>query len=573
MRFNLAKSFIVPLLAILSGFGGRCGAAEDPFQYKWVYLSNNFIKEKNVDDSIEVLKKAAKAGYNGVFLTDCKFERWFDTVTVQRPLYDNNVKKLRQACRDLNLKVFVTCCAQGTDLLSVDPNLAEGVPVNAMPFEVRGGKIVAVNDLKLQNGSFEESSRPNEPAGWTVDEPGKIAFIDMDAKSDGKASLRFDFPAEPRNGRAMQHLTFKPFHYYHLTARIKTEGFTSPRTFDVKVIGKQQVMHQWFDIEPTQDWKTIDVVFNTFDNSEGTLYIGAWGPPQGKLWIDDIKIEAGGFVNLIRRDDCPLVVKSADGQTTYVEGKDFSPIKDPKMGNTDWPGLYKYWYEQPVVSIPAGSALKEGDTVNISYTHTMNTFGWGVFACMNHPKVLELAGKNLKELHTILQPDGYVLPYDEIRVCGWDGTYQKSGKTPLQAFTENIKACVAMVKYEDPGKPICVWNDMFDPYHNAGKKNEYYYLVKGIDPWYGACDALDKDVIIANWNSDAANRKPAMKFFDDRGHPQILCGFYDASSDNMTGWLAEGADIKSVRGVMYTTWGSNYSELDKFLKVCSDARK
>ena len=101
-------------------------------------------------------------------------------------------------------------------------------------------------------------------------------------------------------------------------------------------------------------------------------------------------------MNLIRRDDCPLTVKSIDGKISYAEGKDFSEIKkNPKMGNTDWPGLYKYWYEQPVVTIPAGSALKEGDRVNISYTHTMNTFGWGVFACINHPKVLEIAQRKI----------------------------------------------------------------------------------------------------------------------------------------------------------------------------------
>ena len=53
----------------------------------------------------------------------------------------------------------------------------------------------------------------------------------------------------------------------------------------------QQLMHQWFDFDATNDWKTLDIVFNTLDNSEGNLYIGAWGPPKGKLWIDDIKVK------------------------------------------------------------------------------------------------------------------------------------------------------------------------------------------------------------------------------------------------------------------------------------------
>src|SRR5689334_23242751 len=100
----------------------------DQMQYKWVYLSDNFMRAERVNEAIEVMKRAAKSGYNGIGIIDCKFSRWAENVTVHRPEYDNNLKRIRQACRDLKLQCYVFCCDQGPDMSAVDPNLAEGLP-------------------------------------------------------------------------------------------------------------------------------------------------------------------------------------------------------------------------------------------------------------------------------------------------------------------------------------------------------------------------------------------------------------------------------------------------------------
>ena len=42
----------------------------------WFYLSTNLLVDENVDRGIELLNRAAKAGYNGVLLADSKFSRW-----------------------------------------------------------------------------------------------------------------------------------------------------------------------------------------------------------------------------------------------------------------------------------------------------------------------------------------------------------------------------------------------------------------------------------------------------------------------------------------------------------------
>ncbi|HYF50807.1 MAG TPA: carbohydrate binding domain-containing protein [Planctomycetota bacterium] len=551
-------------------------ADESALPFKLVYISQNFMFEKNVNDVIKILERAAKAGYTGVALTDCKFHRWYETVTVKRPEYDNNVKRVRQACRDLKLACYVFAGDMGTDTMSVDPNLAEGSPVVDAPFVVKGGKLVPADTLALKNPSFEESTKPNTPAGWNADDPGTVAFLDETEKTEGKQSLRLE-PGPGKNAhgnaRLMQTVAVSPFRYYHVSVQVKTSDFEHVGSFYISAGGSQELIHQHFDIQPTQDWKTYDVVFNTLESKEVTLRIGSWGGRKGKIWIDNVKVEPGGFVNLIRREGCELKLTSPDGKTVYEEGKDVPEIKDPKMGNTDWPGLWKYWYEGPSVAIPQGSRLKEGDTVLASYNHAQMCYGYGVIGCMSNPKLMEVVQKNVREIQKVLQPDGYILPHDEIRHQGWCGCCVKSGKTPAKVLAENIAEHIAFIKKIDAGKPIFLWNDMVEPYHNAGKKDAHYYLVKGKDPWYNSWEGLDKDVIILNWHNFPENRLEAMKFFAERGHKQILCGFYDASSDDMIPWLKEAAQVKGIVGVMYTTWGNNFSELEKYLKVVETGTK
>lgn len=538
-----------------------------------VYISDNFMHEQAVTNSIGVLRKAAAAGYNAVLITDCKFDRWSETVTVDQQIYIANLKKVRQACRDLKMEVIATCLGQGADLLANDPNLAEGMPVIDAPFLAKGGMLVPADaDFPLKNASFEEAGRdPNQPAGWNVDFPGKCGFVDKVVTPDGKPSIRFEdikVNSSYGNGRLNQSVACKPFRTYHASVMIKTENFDAPRTINIMAMNpKQCLVHQLFDVKPTQDWTKYDVIFNTLDNTEVNFYAGSWGGGKGKLWIGAIHLESSGFVNLIRRPSLTFKIASEDGKTVYVEGTDYAPVKDAKMGNAKWPGDFDYWHEAPQVTLPAGSRIRDGQTVLASYSHTMNVYGWSVLACMNEPKVMEIAKANLAMIHKVIDPDGYMLPYDEMRHQGWDDSCVKSGMTASQMLIANTRACVAAIRKEAPGKTIYAWNDMFDPTHNATKTGAAYYLVKGIDPWYGSWDGLDKDVVILNWQSDAAKRVESMKFFADRGHKQILCGYYDAPSENILPWMKDAAKIPGVSGVMYTTWANDYSQLDAFSRL------
>ena len=532
---------------------------------RFVFFQDNLYFDKNVDEITAVCKRAAKAGYTGIVVTDCKFFRWKE---YEGKGYEEKARKLRQTCRDLGLKFIAKVADQNTDLLSNDPNLAEGTPVVDAPFIVKDGLLVpADKDFAVANGSFEESPAANQPAGWQVTLPGKVCFIDKEVKaSDGLSSLRIqDVGAGGAgNGVARQSLKVKPFRYYYLTAMVRTEDFDYPRGIDISIRGKkQELTHRMYGQAKTQEWQKIETIFNTLDNEEVTLSVGAWGGKTGKLWFDDIKVVPAGWVNIIRRDNCPLKLTTSDGKTVLEEGKDVAKVVDPKLGNTKWPGLFQLWYEQPKVEAVKGGRLKEGDTVLASYYHASMTYSWGVFACMNEPRTLELVKWQIDNVKRVLEPDGYYMAHDEIRHMGWDESCRKAKKSPAKVMADNVQACTQMIKKADPGKPIYVWSDMFDPYHNA-RKGGPYYLVKGDAPFDGSWEGLDKDVIVVCWWAGNPKRVESTNFFTDRGHKVILS---TVEPTMMAGWLNENQKNRNVTGVMYTTWSKDYTKMEPFAQM------
>jgi len=150
-----------------------------------------------------------------------------------------------------------------------------------------------------------------------------------------------------------------------------------------------------------------------------------------------------------------------------------------------------------------------------------------------------------------------------MRCEGWDEACARMKMTPGQLLAYNVKRCVDIINTLDPGKPIYVWQDMFDPYHNA-KKTGRYYLVKGDGPWYGSWEGLPKEVIMMTWHNFNPGRLESLKFFADRGHKQILAAYYDDDPANIRPYLADCAKVQGVVGAIYATWQRRYADLEKF---------
>jgi len=554
---------------LLATAGGGCARPHRlELPHRWVYVSTNMLVAEKVESTIELLRRAAKAGYTGVALNDSKFMRW-DRMPAR---YLANVGKVRAACRKYKLDCTACVMPMGhsNSLLSRDPNLAAGLPVTDAPFVVRAGKLVPEGEpSSFFEGSFE-LYYGDSPVGWRfADQPGKITFIDTEVKYEGTASLRMQDVGvhSPRrgHGRVMRVLQVAPFRHYHVSAAVKTQDFAAADKVKIIVLAEDQTVLSTCQppVQTTQDWTLVHATFNSLEFSQVRLYLGVWGGKGGKIWWDDVRVEPAGLFNMVRRDGAPLGVTSADGKIAYAEGRDFAGAK--VLGTEARPQVAYAWQEPPQMTVPRGSRLREGQKVLVSYYHTAVIYRWQLMCCMSEPKVYEILKWQVEQVRKHVRPDGYFMQHDEIRVQGWDESCRRRGLTPGEILADNARRCVEIISKEDPGKPIFVWSDMFDPHHNAGEAGRYY-LVRGEGPWHGSWKGLPKEVTIINWHRHQPGRLDTLKHFAARGHKQILAGYYDEAPERIADWLADAAKVDGVVGVMYTTWKPNYDDLETFAK-------
>jgi hypothetical protein len=198
--------------------------------------------------------------------------------------------------------------------------------------------------------------------------------------------------------------------------------------------------------------------------------------------------------------------------------------------------------------------------VRVGWYHPIKTHGFQVMCSLSEPKVFEVMEAQAKLVKKHLEPRTWFFSHDEIRVAGWDALAEKSGKTPGQLLADNVKRCVKIVRDLDAKAEIVIWSDMFDPHHNAVDR---YYAVNG--SLKGSWEGLPKDVTVVNWNSGKAGE--SLKFFADRGHRQILAGFYDAGTAGFSRWHKAAKGVKGVDGFMYTTWTGDFSQLEAYGKL------
>jgi len=149
------------------------------------------------------------------------------------------------------------------------------------------------------------------------------------------------------------------------------------------------------------------------------------------------------------------------------------------------------------------------------------------------------------------------MQYDEIRSMNWDESCRRRHLTPGRILAEHVRRAARLLE----GSTVYVWNDMFDPYHNAVSR---YYLVNG--DLAGSWEGLGRDIVIVNWN--APRKNASLRFFARRGHRQIIAGYFDGKPEAIREWLLAASGVPGVIGVMYTTWRPRWDDLEAFARAC-----
>jgi hypothetical protein len=531
------RAWILPALLL-------CGCAPAPvpapvlepltLREKWVYSPLDLEQSKNVDKLIGLFDRAAKIGFTTFLLEDPNFGR----LPLMDAEYYKHLDRVKAAAaeRHIDLVPALFQIGHSENLLSQDPDLAEGLPVREQLFVVRGGVARVESDPPV---SFRPDWDHRDPAltpDWVVKDPrGQLA-------------------------RVWQKVRVSPYRQYHVSVRIRTNDFQgTPR---IVVIGGGRMLNfNLPEVRPTQDWTVHHAVFNSLGDREVRVSIGCWNGGTGEAAFSEPRIEETGLVNVVRRAGAPLVVQDAEGET-LKEGSDFEYVRDRKLGREDVPGGFSEWHEPPVIR----TSLPDGTKLRVSYYHMLRfPDGGQVMICPSEPKTLEILRDQAERLHRIFHAKAYFMSHDEVRVCNWDAACARRNRTSGQILAENVKYCTELLRRISPGSRIYIWSDMVDPHHNA---HDNYYLARGgMD---GAWEGLDPDVIVATWFYD--RRDESLEWFSSRGHQTLIAGYYDQKPERARDWLESAARVKGTIGIMYTSWYDNYQDLEVFARYVDSRR-
>lgn len=555
--------FVVSVVTLFPSFGTIPAHA---VERRWVYLQLNLQVPQNVEKAKDILRRAADAGYNGVVLADYKLN-----ILHRVPeFYFDHARQFKEHAEALGLEIIPAVAPFGYSdgLLAHDPKLAEGLPVRDAEFVVEGrvARLASAGKNLLPGGGFEEH-RNHLTAGWDFqDAPGQASFVDTDIKHQGRSSLRWEDPGKNAvdsrgNGRVSKKIAVAPWRQYHASVWIKTQRFETAgdvRLFAMGADGRV-LSYSHLGVKPDQDWTEHHVIFNSLENEHVRIYCGVWGGRSGTLWMDDLRVEETAFVNVLRREGCPLTVRDAQG-TVYIEGQDFVRLEDPQMGQVPWAGAYEVWREPPQLTLLPNSRIREGQKLRVSFFHTVTIYDNQVTCCLAHPKVFQILEDQVRRVQQVFSPKCYFLSHDEIRVANWCDSCRQEDRTAGELLALNVRRCVAVIRKINPQAKLAIWSDMFDPHHNA---RQDFYLVNG--DLTGSWEGLPAEMIVVNWNHEHAAQ--SLPFFGGRRHEQVLAGYYDSQPREIAAWLNIGRNTRGVTGVMYTTWRNDFSQLEAFAQA------
>ena len=581
------------MLAVLSVvLAAAPGARAQEYSEKWIMAYGKSITTgEKTQDFIKFIDEAGELGYTHVFFD----EVYNQMLSAMPPSYFEHIKEVRAAADKAGVKIVPGIFSVGYSwrVIWYDNNLAAGIPARDVPFVVKDR--VAWADPAatpvVQNAGFEAAE--GAISGWKPSEGAEVC-ISADAKvyHSSSSSLKMtDFdklPMQQSTGRrprrtpcqVTQTVAVEPFKYYRLTVWRKTAGLEA-RGSSISIVPtdhtRDQLSYTNFEIDPVNDWedfvtpdsdwKMFQVTFNTLEADSIDISVGVDGGRSGAAWWDDLEIAPAGLANLLRGDTKPFVVKSADGATTYEEGRDYIYVEDVLMGRAPMPswlsyvppgGSFDVWHQGPGIRLTPDSWIKEGDRLLVSYYHPHIFYGHQVVGSLTDPKVFDVFDDEMRLVAQNWEASAYFMGYDEIRAGGWEkqpgGTQYKVDKL----LADHVARAVAVAKKYAPDAKLYIWSDMFDPFHNARKLEGHgYYLCNG--DFYGSWEGLPADVGIIKWGSGGAE---CLKFFADRGHRIIISC---ANRRAIERWKTSAEGFPQVTGFMYTNWQSDYSGLPDFI--------
>ncbi len=153
-----------------------------PYEDRFVWVFGwGLGKDEDAGEISRVLESGAKHGINGAVMSF-----GLDTLCKKPPEFFRRLDEVKKACEANRIEFIpsVFSVGYGGAALSHDRNLAEGLPVEDVPFAVKGGegRLVPDESARLVNGGFEEFKGDKLQGVGFHDQPGEISFRDAQVK-------------------------------------------------------------------------------------------------------------------------------------------------------------------------------------------------------------------------------------------------------------------------------------------------------------------------------------------------------------------------------------------------------
>lgn len=498
-------------LLLLAGF---VRPAEKVYPHRWVYVSRSLRSDQDVEDIRRIARTAAEGGLTGLLLS-----ARLDALDLHPPEYFARLDQVKEIARQHRLEIIpsIFSAGYGGSILAHDRNLAEGLPVKDALYVVRKGEARLEPEVPLAD------SGPAVEGVW------------------------------------VREVAVRPYRCYRVSFRARTEGLAPSRPFasepfrlTVQTPDSRNLTPWRARVPPTTDWREVRWGFNSLWYDKVRVSIGVPGEKTGRAWVDSVRIEEVGLLNVLRRPGTPVTVRSDKDGVVYEEGRDYAPVADPQLN-------FRFDHEGPPIRLLPGGRIREGDRLRVSYYHGFSINDGQTTVCMAEPKVYDIWRDQARRMHAALAPPRYVLSMDEIRE---GGTCQACrGRNMGELLGQCLTRQFQVLREVNPKVDVWVWSDMLDPNHNARAN---YYLVDG--DYTGSWKHVPKEMGIVCWYY--ARRAQSLPFFSQLGFRTLAGAYYDADTlDNPRGWLEELDKTPGAQGILYTTWQNKYQLLPDFAKL------
>ncbi len=497
-------------------------------------------------------------------------DRWKIKIDMQN---EEKIKCARFLKRKLNEKFSLNLITEPDENSKAQKSIRLLTTDEKLAVKIMEDKKIKIDEIKTKEGYFLDIMDEqiiiiaNKPKGIFY---GILSLLQLTQVKDNMIFMQkatvIDYPNLPVRGVYFLELDFQNIYkQLDLMAQFK---------FNTAVI------FNWglFNLEETENRKKIKAVFDYARGlfiepipelgcfgSAGPLLKNAPGSAEG-IWVEDERFKfidntavaaisgQKGIKNLIKNDECEIIVYSLDKNKTYRENIDYEILE----GLTVYPfSVENKAFE--IIRLPSGS-IKADEDVLISYDYVENKCaGWAPWSfayCPSSDISYEVMSKTIGQVIALLGPEIIFLGTSEVRGINRDSRCRKRKLSNAQLFADDINKNYSCIKQIDPKIKIIMWDDMLNPWHNGGNEN-YQFEFGGVPGKTDkAIDLIPRDITIAIWWYDEDDRLGKMKYspdyFSEYGF-NFLCSPWK-NKKNIKDWVKIARDKNSCLGVLVTSW-------------------